>query len=96
MITALSVRIPARERGLRAWAERLRGDRVEVQTRQARGVTLRHVIYTSYSGELRLEKTIDAVGAQRSRILCSERLIFPRQSGFRRFSSTAFSSFSSL
>ena len=92
MITALSVRIPARERGLRAWAERLRGDRVEVHTRRARGVTLRHVIYTSYSGELRLEKTIDAVGAQRSRILCSERLIFPRQSGFRRFSSTAFSS----
>ena len=91
MITALSVKIPARQKGLRGWAERLRRDRVEVETKQARGVTLRHVTYTSYSGELRLEKTMDAIGCQRSRVLCSERLIFPRASGFRRFSSTAFS-----
>ena len=55
MITALSVKIPERRRGVRGWAQRLRGDRVEVQTKEARGVTLRHVVYTSYSGELRLE-----------------------------------------
>lgn len=91
MITALSVKIPERRRGLRGWTERLRGDRVKVETKEARGVTLRHVIYTSYSGELRLEKTIDAVGCDRGSILCSERLIFPRASGYRRFSSTAFS-----
>ena len=92
LITALSVRIPEQKKGLRAFASRLRGDRVEVKTSSARGVTLRHIIYTSYSGELKLEKTFDAVGAQRSRILCSERLVFPRQSGYRRFFSTAFSS----
>ena len=92
MITALSVKIPEKQKGLRAIAERLRRDRVEVEDREARGVRLRHVTYVSYSGELRLEKTLDAIGCQRGRVLCSERLIFPRASGFRRFSSTAFSS----
>lgn len=91
MITALSVKIPERRRGVRGWAQRLRGDRVEVQTKEARGVTLRHVVYTSYSGELRLEKTFRAVGSGCGSLLCSERLIFPRASGYRRFSSTAFS-----
>ena len=91
MITALSVKIPERRRGWRGFADKLRRDRVDVETRISRGVTLRHIIYTSYSGELRLEKTIDAVGYNRSRLLCSERLIFPRASGYRRFSSAAFS-----
>lgn len=92
MITAFSVRIPDKPKGLRALTEKLRRDRVEVETRQARGVTLRHVIYTSYSGEVRLEKADTAVGAQRDRLLCSDKLIFPHRSGYKRFRSTAFSS----
>ncbi len=92
MITAFSVRIPDKQKGWRALTERLRRDRVEVETRQARGVTLRHVTYTSYSGEVRLERADAAVGAQRDKILCSDKLIFPHGSGYKRFSSTAFSS----
>ena len=91
MLTALSVKVPARQKwdGLR---KRLRRDRVEVETRQARGVTLRHVTYISYSGQLRLDKLDSAIGSRREGLLCSDKLIFPRQSGYRRFYSTAFSS----
>jgi len=92
LITALSVKIPDRRRGIRGWADRLRGDRVRVDLLRAHGVTLRHVIYTSYSGEVKLEKADEAVGMQRGRLLCSDRLVFPPRSGYRRFSSAAFSS----
>lgn len=92
MLTALSVRVPEKREKWSGWRQRLRRDRVEVETRQARGVTLRHVTYTSYSGQLRLDKLDSAVGARRDGLLCSDKLIFPRQSGYRRFSSTAFSS----
>ena len=92
MITALSVNIPKKKKGLSGWADKLRRDRIEVEDKNARGVTLRHITYTSYSGELRLEKINFAVGVQRGRLLCSDRLIFPRQSGYRRFTSSAFSS----
>ena len=92
LITALSVKIPEQRRGIRGWADRLRGDRVQVNLLRARGVTLRHVIYTSYSGEVKLEKADEAVGMQRGRLLCSDRLEFPPRSGYKRFSSAAFSS----
>lgn len=92
MITALSIKIPEKKKGLRVLADKLRGDRVEAEDKTAGGVTLRHVIYTSYSGELKLERLNSLVGVERRRLLCSDRLIFPRQSGYRRFCSTAFSS----
>ena len=72
MMTALSVRVPESKKGLRGWAEKLRGDRIEVKTCRARGVTLRHVIYTSYSGTVKLEKADEVIGMQRDRLLCSE------------------------
>ena len=89
-MTALSVRIPEQKRGLRGWAERLRGGRVEVRVSHARGVTLRHVIYTSYSGMVKLEKADEAIGMQRDRLLCSDKLEFPPRSGYKRFCSNAF------
>lgn len=92
MLTALSVKVPAQRQKWDALRKRLRRDRIEVETMQARGVTLRHVTYISYSGQLRLDKLDSAIGARRDGLLCSDRLIFPRQSGYRRFSSTAFSS----
>ena len=54
MLTALSVNVPEKAEGLRRLANRLRRDRVEVQVSRARGVSLRHITYTSYSGEVRL------------------------------------------
>ena len=90
MMTALSVRVPEPKKGLRGWAEKLRGDRIEVKTCRARGVTLRHVIYTSYSGTVKLEKADEVIGMQRDRLLCSDKLEFPPSSGYRRFCSDAF------
>ena len=92
MITALSIKIPEKKKGLRAFADKLRSDRVEAEDKTAGSVTLRHIVYTSYSGELKLERLNSLAGVERCRLLCSERLIFPRQSGYRRFCSTAFSS----
>lgn len=91
MLTALSVNIPERADGLKRLRDRLRRDRVEVQVSRARGVSLRHITYTSYSGEVRLDKTDGVVGTQRDRLLCSEKLVFPHSSGYRRFESSSFS-----
>ena len=91
MMTALSVRIPEKQRGIKALAEKLRRDKIEITMKRARGVSLRHIVYTSYSGEVKLEKTDDAVGIQRDRLLCSDKLSFPPSSGYKRFCSTAFS-----
>ena len=92
MLTALSVNIPERAEGFRRLANRLRRDKVEVQVSRARGVSLRHITYTSYSGEVRLDRADRIIGAQRSQLLCSEKLIFPMRSGYRRFFSRSFSS----
>lgn len=92
MLTALSVNIPERADGLKRLRDRLRRDRVEVQVSRARGVSLRHITYTSYSGEVRLDRADRLIGASRSQLLCSEKLVFPLHSGYRRFSSRSFSS----
>lgn len=91
MMTALSVKMPERRQGLRGWTQHLRRDKIEVQTCRARGVTLRHVTYTCYSGQISLEKLDDAVGLQRGALVCSSKLEFPPHSGYRRFCSGAFS-----
>ncbi len=90
MLTALSVRIPEQPSGVRRLAHRLRRDKVKITFRRARGVTLKHVTYISYSGQVRLEKTDSVIGIQRSRLLCADNLIFPHNSGYRRFSSRSF------
>lgn len=90
-MTALSVQMPGRRRGLRGWTQHLRRDKVEVDICRARGVTLRHVTYTCYSGQVSLEKLDGAVGLQRGALVCSSKLTFPPHSGYRRFCSDAFS-----
>ena len=92
MITALSVNIPEKSEGFKRLTNRLRRDKVEVCVSRARGVSLRHITYTSYSGEVRLDRADNLIGAQRSQLLCSEKLVFPLRSGYRRFSSSSFSS----
>lgn len=91
MLTALSVNVPERAEGLKRLRNRLRRDRVDVQVSRARGVSLRHITYTSYSGEVRLDRADRLIGAQRSQLLCSEKLVFPMSSGYRRFYSWSFS-----
>ncbi|HCA05178.1 MAG TPA: hypothetical protein DEO32_04695 [Ruminococcaceae bacterium] len=90
MLTALSVKLPERPSGIRAAARRLKRDKIQIDVRRARGVTLRHIIYISYSGQVRLDKTDRVIGSQRSKLLCSDKLVFPHHSGYRRFYSTSF------
>lgn len=92
MLTALSVRLPERQTGIRGAAQRLRRDKIQIEVKKARGVTLKHITYISFSGQVRLDKTDKIIGSQRSRLLCSDKLIFPHHSGYKRFSSAAFSS----
>ncbi len=69
---------------------RFRNDKVEVEIKQARGVKLKQITYTSYSGKIKLDKTDSIIGAQRNKLLCSDKLSFPAESGYRRFYSTDF------
>lgn len=91
MITALSVSIPEHRKGIMGLADRLKKDKLEVEICKARGVQLKHITYTSFSGEIRLDKASRAIGAQRGQLLCSEKLVFPHKSGYKRFFSTSFS-----
>lgn len=91
MLTAFSVKLLPKSAGIKGIANRLRRDKVEVHIARARGVTLKHITYISSSGEVRLEKTDAAVGEQRDRLLCSDKLIFPHRSGYKRFCSQRFS-----
>ena len=91
MLTAFSVKLPPKAEGFKKLTNKLHRDKVETQILRARGVSLRHITYTSYSGEVRLDKTDGVVGTQRDRLLCSEKLVFPHSSGYRRFESSSFS-----
>ncbi len=88
ILTSFSVKALPGAKGLaRLW----RRDRVEISFARARGVTLKRVTYLSTGGEIRLDKLDAAVGAQRDRLLCSDKYIFPRHSGYKRFVSRRFS-----
>lgn len=90
MLTALSVQLREQPAGVKRWLGRLRRDRVQIDIKRARGVTLKHVTYISFSGQVRLDKTDKIIGSQRSRLLCSDKLVFPRQSGYQRFDAPDF------
>ena len=92
MLTALSVKLSEHPTGIRGIAHRLKRDKIQIDVRQSRGVTLKHVTYISFSGQVRLDKTDKIIGSQRSRLLCSDKLIFPHHSGYKRFSSYGFAS----
>ena len=72
MLTAFSVKLPPKAEGFKKLTNKLHRDKVETQILRARGVSLRHITYTSYSGELRLDRADRLIGAQRSQLLCSE------------------------
>lgn len=91
MITALSVNVPEKPTGIKKLINMLRCDRIDVEIKRARGVSLKHITYTSYSGKIHLEKADKIIGAQRNHLLCPEKLRFPPDSGYKRFYSTMFS-----
>lgn len=91
MITALSVKVPEKTTGINKFINKIRRDKVESSIKRARGVSVKHITYTSYSGKIKLEKADKIIGKQRSQLLCDKNLKFPQGSGYRRFDSTEFS-----
>lgn len=91
MLTALSVVVPNEKNKFQKLLHKLKKDKVEIKIERARGVFLKHIIYTSYSKTLRLELLDEAVAGQKARLLCSKKLEFPANSVFKRFESKAFS-----
>lgn len=85
MITALTVRVPERRKGIRGFFDRFRQDKADVQVKRARGVYLKHITYISYSGKIKTERINEIVGAQRNHLLCLPSLKFPENSGYKRF-----------
>lgn len=92
MITALKVKVPNNDQGINKVINKLRRDKIETEIKRARGVSVRHVTYTSYSGKIKLEKADRIIGEQKSQLLCDINLKFPQESGYRRFYSDDFSS----
>ena len=91
MLTSLSINFPEKGKGLKKILNSIRKDRVGVEIKNARGVSVKQITYTSYSGKILLDRIDGIIGAQRNRLLCSEKLRFPDNSGYRRFYSTDFS-----
>lgn len=91
MVTALTVCVSEKRKGLWGFTDKFRRDKVDMQLKKARGVSLKHITYTSYSGKLNLEYIDHLIGAQRNHLICVENLAFPENSGYRRFSSPSFS-----
>lgn len=91
MLTSLSVNFPKKGKGWKKFLNYIRKDSVSAEIKKARGVSIKRITYTSYSGRIMLDKIDSIVGAQRNRLLCSKKLSFPDNSGYRRFYSTDFS-----
>ena len=91
MITVLSVRLPEAKGRLDKLTRRLRRDKLDISIREARGVCLKHITYTGYNGKICLERADKIIGAQRTQLVCSDKLVFPENCGYKRFCSPDFS-----
>lgn len=91
MITTLSLNLPEKPKGIKKLFYLIKNDKVEVEIKKARGVSVKQVTYTSYSEKIRLDKIDCIIGAQRNHLVCSPTLKFPENCGYRCFSSNAFS-----
>lgn len=69
---------------------RLRGDKVCVEIKRARGVSVKQLTYICRRQKVNLNKIDRAIGNQRTRLLCCEEMTFPNDSGYKRFYSPLF------
>ncbi len=90
MITALTIETPEKGRGIRRLINSLRRDGVNVELKRARGVCIKHITYISRRGKVDIGKIDRFIGAQRNHLLCEEDISFPKNSGYKRFYSPAF------
>jgi hypothetical protein len=76
---------------IRGFFNRLRGDKVCVEIKRARGVSVKQLTYICRRQKVNLNKIDRAIGNQRTRLLCCEEMTFPNDSGYKRFYSPLFS-----
>jgi hypothetical protein len=69
---------------------KIRGNKINVQIKNARGVSLRHVTYISRNGKLDWTQLNFLIGTQRNHLLCDENIVLPSNMGFRRFDNVDF------
>ena len=91
MITSLNVVFPEKCGKIRGFFNRLRGDKVCVEIKRARGVSVKQLTYICRRQKVNLNKIDRAIGSQRTRLLCCEEMTFPNDSGYKRFYSPLFS-----
>ena len=90
MLTALTVKKHERRKGLKGLVDRLKRDRAVVQVKRARGVYLKQITYISYGRNQRFEKLEKIIGDSKNRIICSPKIDFHDECGFRRFENSDF------
>lgn len=90
MLTALTVNDKTSKKWYGKIVNKIRGNKVEVEVKNARGVVLRHIVYSNRTGKIEWGKLGSIIGNQRNHLLCSGSIVFPKKSGFKRFESTEF------
>lgn len=90
MITALTFISVEKNNIFKKLYYKFKSDKTDIKIEQARGVNIKHIKYTSYSGKLKLEMIDKYIGAQRNHLVCSDSLKFPLNCGYKRFESYDF------
>lgn len=90
MITALSVVTPEKGRGIKRLINTLKRDKITVELKKSRGVSIKQITCISRRGTPDFQKIDRFVGAQRNHLLCALNLALPESSGYRRFYSPVF------
>lgn len=90
MLTALTVKNVIPKNCLEKIFNRLRGNSIKIEIKSARGVVLRDIVYINRNGKINWYALDSEIGAQRNQLLCTDNILFPKNSGFKRFENIEF------
>ncbi len=85
MLTALTVKSQTNEKLIPKILNTIRGNRLILEYKSARGVVLKHITYKNRTGKINWNKIDKAVGAQRNHLLCDSDIQLPEDRGFKSF-----------
>lgn len=90
MLTSLTIENLIAENIFVAFIYRLRGNKINVDIKSARGAVLRQVTYLNRTGRIDWDALDRVIGNQRNHLLCSEKIALPKELGYRRYDNTPF------
>lgn len=90
MLTALTVTQKTENNRFKNIINHIKGNKIKVDIKQVRGVTLRHIEYINRTDKINWTEIDRIVGIQRNHLLCSEYLQLPANMGYKRFDSQEF------